>query len=111
MKIARALAEQTELKRRRDERYLARKATARAHRPRPWPSPTRQEMPMSHRFKVGQRVRIARSGAPNDDRTGEAFEVLRLMPEDQTGEPSYRIRTAARERAVRESELAAASER
>ncbi|MDP4002040.1 hypothetical protein [Methylobacterium sp. NEAU K] len=63
---------------------------------------------MSHKFKIGQRVCRARIGLPDDKGTGEVFEVLRLMPEDQTGEPSYRIRTEGGERAIRESELVAA---
>jgi hypothetical protein len=63
---------------------------------------------MSHKFKVGQRVCRPRHGHPGDDGAGEVFEVLRLMPEDQTGEPSYRIRTQGGERAIRESDLVAA---
>ena len=42
---------------------------------------------MSHKFKIGQRVSRARVGLPMDKGVGEVFEVLRLMPEDQTGEP------------------------
>jgi hypothetical protein len=33
------------------------------------------------------------------------YEVVRLMPADQTGEVSYRIKSGATERAVRESEI------
>jgi hypothetical protein len=60
---------------------------------------------MSHKFKIGQRVCRPRLGLPGDKGDGEVFEVLRLMPEDQTGEPSYRIRTQSGERAIRESDL------
>jgi hypothetical protein len=35
------------------------------------------------------------------------YEVTRLMPADQTGEVSYRIKSSGGERAVRESEIAA----
>lgn len=63
---------------------------------------------MSHKFKVGQRVCRPQHGLPGDGGAGEVFEVLRLMPEDQTGEPGYRIRTQGGERAVRESDLVAA---
>ncbi|MGU3664623.1 hypothetical protein ACLBX9_10605 [Methylobacterium sp. A49B] len=63
---------------------------------------------MSHKFKVGQRVCRPRTGLPEDKGAGEVFEVLRLMPEDQTGEPSYRIRTQGGERAIREGDLVAA---
>jgi hypothetical protein len=65
---------------------------------------------MSHKFKVGQRVCRPRIGLPGEKGAGEVFEVLRLMPEDQTGEPSYRIRTQGGERAIRESDLVAASQ-
>jgi hypothetical protein len=42
-----------------------------------------------------------------DARTSSAgvYEVVRLMPADQTGEVSYRIRSGTTERAVRESEI------
>ncbi|MHB2210186.1 hypothetical protein [Methylobacterium sp. CM6257] len=63
---------------------------------------------MSHKFKIGQRVCRVHLGLPGDKGAGEVFEILRLMPEDQTGEPSYRVRTGAGERAVRESDLVAA---
>ncbi|MCJ2092349.1 MULTISPECIES: hypothetical protein [unclassified Methylobacterium] len=64
---------------------------------------------MTHKFKIGQRVCRVQLGLPGDKGGGEIFEVLRLMPEDQTGERSYRIRTEAGERAIRESELVAVS--
>ncbi|WP_430911244.1 hypothetical protein [Methylobacterium sp. sgz302541] len=66
---------------------------------------------MSHKFKVGQRVRRARVGyAEGKSAVGDICQVLRLMPDDGTGEPSYRIRSdgAGGERAVREGELVAA---
>ncbi|MCJ2051903.1 hypothetical protein [Methylobacterium sp. J-070] len=65
---------------------------------------------MSHKFKIGQRVCRPRLGLPGDKGDGEVFEVLRLMPADQTGELSYRIRTQGGERAIRESELVAANQ-
>jgi hypothetical protein len=51
-------------------------------------------------------VRLTQSGY-SDARAGSAgiYEVVRLMPADQTGELSYRIRSGAFERAVRESEI------
>lgn len=63
---------------------------------------------MTHKFKIGQRVCRPRPGGPGDVGEAEVFEVLRLMPEDQTGEPSYRIRTKTGERAIREGDLVAA---
>ncbi len=63
---------------------------------------------MSHKYQVRQLVRLARPGF-SDDRasSGGVYEVTRLMPADQTGEVSYRIKSAtAGERAVRESEIA-----
>ena len=64
---------------------------------------------MPHKYKVHQLVRITH---PNfsDKRANSSgtYEVTRLMPADQTGEVSYRVRSAAfGERAVRESEIAA----
>lgn len=63
---------------------------------------------MSHKFKIGERVCRPRPGIPGETGEGEVFEILRLMPEDQTGEPSYRIRTKTGERAIREGDLVAA---
>ena len=61
---------------------------------------------MSHKFKIRQMVRLTRSGF-SDTRANSSstYEVVRLMPPDQTGEPSYRIRSGEMERAVRESEI------
>jgi hypothetical protein len=64
---------------------------------------------MPHKYKVRQLVRLVRPGF-SDDRTSSSgiYEVTRLMPADQTGEVSYRIKsTGAGERAVRESEITA----
>ena len=57
---------------------------------------------MTHKFKVGQQVH--RQLGPSA--VVELVEVVRLMPEDRSGEPAYRIRTNTGERAVHESELA-----
>ncbi|KAB1069547.1 hypothetical protein [Methylobacterium soli] len=65
---------------------------------------------MSHKFKVGQHVRQSTVGyADAKSVAGGLFEVVRLMPEDRTGEPSYRVKSAVGERAVREGELTLAS--
>ncbi len=63
---------------------------------------------MSHKFKIKQMVRLRRAGF-SDSRTtaGGTYEVIRLMPADETGEVSYQIRSGATERAVRESEIRA----
>ena len=62
---------------------------------------------MSHKFHLGQMVRLARFGF-SDSRvsSSDLYEVTRLMPADQTGEVSYRIKSSGGERAVRESEIA-----
>ncbi len=63
---------------------------------------------MSHKFKVRQMVRmkqVAYSEARMN--AGDIYEVVRLMPADETGEPSYRIKSGTVERAVRESEIRA----
>ena len=65
---------------------------------------------MSHKFKIGQRVRQARAGfGTSKDVSGLLCEVVRLMPEDRSGEPCYRIKSSAGERAANESELVLAS--
>jgi hypothetical protein len=53
-------------------------------------------------------VRLARFGF-SDTRANSSglYEVTRLMPADQTGEVSYRIKSSGGERAVRESEITA----
>lgn len=64
---------------------------------------------MSHKFKVRQTVRLTRPGF-SDSRSsgGGTYEIVRLLPADQTGEPAYRIKSGVNERAVRESEIALA---
>jgi len=64
---------------------------------------------MSHKFKVRQRVRLTPQGF-SDARSGGGgiYEIVRLMPADQTGVPAYRIKSANGERAVLESDIAAA---
>lgn len=65
---------------------------------------------MAHKFKLRQMVRLARPGFSDSRTSGnDVYEVVRLMPADQTGEPAYRIKSGSNERAVRESEIAAAS--
>jgi len=64
---------------------------------------------MSHKYRPGQLVRLSRvaylkAGAS----AGDLYEVTRLMPADQSGEVSYRIKsTGAGERAVCEAETTA----
>ncbi len=64
---------------------------------------------MSHKFKVRQLVRLNTPGF-SDARANVAstYEVVRLMPADQAGEVSYRIKSGATERAVRENEIRSA---
>ena len=63
---------------------------------------------MSHKYQLRQLVRLARLGY-SDSRASSSgvYEVTRLMPADQTGEVSYRIKSSGGERAVRESEILA----
>ena len=61
---------------------------------------------MSHKFKVRQSVRLTHQGFSDARTTGSSvYEVVRLMPADQTGELSYRIKSGTVERAVRESDI------
>jgi hypothetical protein len=60
---------------------------------------------MSHKFELRQLVRMAH---PNfhDTQSMGIYEVSRLMPADQSGELSYRIRSSeAGEKAVREDQI------
>ena len=63
---------------------------------------------MSHKYHLHQLVRLVRRGL-SDTRASSSgvYEVTRLMPADQTGEVSYRVKSSGGERAVRESEIAA----
>ena len=78
-------------------RYFARRS------PGSWKEPE-----MSHRYQVRQLVRLIRPGLLADrTNSSEIYEVTRLMPADQSGEVSYRIKSSGGERAVRESEITA----
>lgn len=47
---------------------------------------------MSHKFKIGQHVRqLGISYAGNKSTVDGLFEVIRLTPDDRSGEPTYRI--------------------
>jgi hypothetical protein len=64
---------------------------------------------MSHKYHLRQMVRLTRP-AFSDNRASSngIYEVTRLMPADQTGEFSYRIKSpVGGERAVREGEITA----
>jgi hypothetical protein len=63
---------------------------------------------MSHKFKIRQMVRLVRAPLSDSRASGSGiYEVVRLMPADETGEVSYRVRSGSTERAVRESEIRA----
>jgi hypothetical protein len=64
---------------------------------------------VSHKFKLRQRVRLTRRGF-SDGRSsdGGVYEVVRLLPSDQTGVPAYRIKSSNGERAVLETDIASA---
>jgi hypothetical protein len=64
---------------------------------------------MAHKFKVNQRVRLSRTGFPDHRVSDGSYEIVRLLPADQTGEPAYRIKSGLNERAVKESEIASLS--
>lgn len=63
---------------------------------------------MSHKYSMGQLVHAA--AAHFADRTNGTYEVVRLMPENSSGELGYRIRdtVSGAQRAVGESEIRAA---
>lgn len=58
---------------------------------------------MVHKFRLRQRVQLV--GQRGKSAAGGAYEVVRLMPAEQGGEPTYRIKSMVEERAVRESEI------
>lgn len=61
---------------------------------------------MSHRFKLNQHVRMTLLAARDAHLfKGDLWEVVRLMPADQTGEPFYRVRCNGVERAAGEHSL------
>lgn len=63
---------------------------------------------MAHKFKLRQSVRLTQSASTHaGSHAAGSWEVVRILPEDQTGEPHYRIKAGDVERAVRESDLEA----
>ena len=63
---------------------------------------------MSHKYKIRQMVRLVRAPMSDSRASGSGvYEVVRLMPADETGEVAYRVRSATTERAARESEIRA----
>lgn len=64
---------------------------------------------MSHKFKIHQRVRLVRPPSSNGGSSGGGvYEIVRLLPADQTGMPAYRIKSGDGERAALESEVSPA---
>jgi hypothetical protein len=71
-------------------------------------APSHTETKMLHKYKIRQMVRLVRAPISDSRASGSGiYEVTRLMPADETGEVSYRIRSGATERAVREHEIRA----
>ena len=60
---------------------------------------------MTHQFRSGQTVRLARRGVPNASSIGD-YKIIRQLP-DSGGEAQYRIKSIREphERVVKESEL------
>lgn len=64
---------------------------------------------MTHRFGLGQSVRLVSLGASRQKTSPDGFyKIIRLMPEDQGGDVHYRLQSSAGERVAPESELEAA---
>jgi hypothetical protein len=62
---------------------------------------------VSHKFKLRQQVRLTRPAfSDGQSSAGGVYEVVRLLPADQTGVPAYRIKSSNGERAVLESDIA-----
>jgi hypothetical protein len=63
---------------------------------------------MSYKYQIRQMVRLVRAPMSDSRASGSGvYEVVRLMPADETGEVSYRVKSSTTERAVRESEIRA----
>ena len=63
---------------------------------------------MFHKYKIRQMVHLKRAPISDSRASGSGiYEVVRLMPAAETGEVSYRIKSCATARAVRESEIRA----
>lgn len=62
-----------------------------------------------HKYQVGQAVRIVQSTDLREAMKREQFRVLKLLPENTTGEPAYRVKSEHEqfERLVGEREIAA----
>ena len=63
---------------------------------------------MTHIYSLGQAVRLTSVDLTNRVSPSGTYEITRLMPEDQAGVFSYRLKSATGERVARESELVAA---
>jgi hypothetical protein len=60
---------------------------------------------MTHKYKIRQMVRLVRAPISDSRADGSGiYEVVRLMPPDETGEVSYRIKSGMTGRAAREGE-------
>jgi hypothetical protein len=67
---------------------------------------------MSHKYQVQQLIRLTHSVSDSRLTSKSIYEVTRLMPADETGEPSYRVKSCGfGERAVREFEIAGPASR
>ncbi len=63
---------------------------------------------MFYKYKIRQMVRLVRAPISDSRASGSGiYEVVQLMPADETGEVSYRIKSGMTERAVREYEIRA----
>ena len=61
-----------------------------------------------YRFKLQQKVRLVhRSTMLRNEHLNLEYEIVRLMPLDESGEVSYRIKSGSIELAVREHQIIA----
>jgi len=67
---------------------------------------------MSHKYQLQQLIRLTHAVPDSRVTSTSIYEVMRLMPADETGEPSYRVKSSGfGERAVREFEIAGPASR
>ena len=63
---------------------------------------------MPHKFELGQIVRLNKPAVSKEKASLDgAYTIIRLMPEDQSGDVHYRLKSSAGERVKRESGLEA----
>jgi hypothetical protein len=71
-----------------------------------------EERSVSHKYQLQQLIRLTHAVSDGRAKSTSIYEVTRLMPADERGEFSYRVKSSGfGERAVREFEIAGPASR